>query len=169
MFLVPLAPRSSERSGFGQPKGRSVLMCILNIDVLSAVTCPEKTPQVRAWLSAKPDSSLLLSVIALGEIQRSIVLQHTANPEFAHNRQIWLDRIMLIFENRILPFGAEDARIWGQLNADIEHAGADLMVAATALNHEATIVTGNVTDFALTGVLVKNPLGEDCMLRARLS
>ena len=68
---------------------------------------------------------------------------------------------MLVFGDRILEFGAEDARILERLSADIGHTGADLMIAATALHHGATVVTGNVEDFAPTGVTLENPFGSD--------
>ena len=64
---------------------------------------------------------------------------------------------MLVFADRLLDFGAEDARIWGRLTQEIGHGGADLMIAATALRHDATIVTGNVADFRDTGVRIENP------------
>ena len=43
------------------------------------------------------------------------------------------------------------------LSADIGHAGADLMIAASALSHQATVVTRNVADFEPTGADVLNP------------
>lgn len=45
----------------------------------------------------------------------------------------WLDRTCLQFEDRILSFGAETARVWGRLSAEIGHDGADLQIAVTAL------------------------------------
>lgn len=60
------------------------------------------------------------------------------------------------FADRILPFGAGDARIWDRLSQKLGHPGADLMIAATALHHGAIVVTGNIADFAPTGVAVEN-------------
>ncbi len=94
---------------------------------------------------------------ALGEIERGIRLQDKLNPDFAADLQAWLDRTMRVYADRIIPFAAGEARIWGRLSAEIGHAGADLMIAATALNHGATVVTGNVSDFAPTGVRIENP------------
>jgi toxin FitB len=132
-------------------------MFILDTNVLSAVRRSDRAPQVRAWLSSKAESELFLSVITVGEIERGIRLQTQSNPAFAHDLQNWLDRTMLVFADRILSFNAEDARIWGRLSAEIGHSGADLMIAATALRHGATVVTGNITDFAPTGVTLENP------------
>ena len=41
---------------------------------------------------------------------------------------------MLLFADRILPFDADAARIWGRLSARIGNAGADLQIAATAIS-----------------------------------
>lgn len=132
-------------------------MYILDTNVISAVRRPDRAPQVAAWLKGKAEQDLYLSVITLGEIERGITRQEARDPGFAADLRAWLDRTMLIFADRLLDFGAEDARIWGRLTQEIGHNGADLMIAATALRHGATIVTGNGADFAPTGVVLENP------------
>lgn len=132
-------------------------MYILDTDVISAVRRPDRAPQVAAWLRAKAEQDLYLSVITLGEIERGICRQETRDPGFAKDLRIWLDRTVLLFSDRLLAFDAEDARIWGRLSAQIGHTGADLMIAASALRHGATIVTGNGSDFAPTGAVVESP------------
>lgn len=132
-------------------------MYLLDTNVISAVRRPDRAPQVAAWLADKAESDLFLSVITLGEIERGIHQQSAHNPGFAADLRSWLDRTLLLFADRLLPFGAEDARIWGRLSQEIGHDGADLMIAATALAHGATVVTGNMADFAPTGVALENP------------
>ena len=61
------------------------------------------------------------------------------------------------FSDRLLHFEAEEARIWGRLSAEIGHDGADLMIAASALRHAATVATRNTSDFAPTGVALEDP------------
>lgn len=132
-------------------------MFILDTNVISAVRRPDRAPKVAAWLVSKPEQQLFLSVITLGEIERGIRQQKSRDPAFADDLRTWLDRTVLLFSDRLLPFCAEDARIWGRLSAEIGHSGADLMIAATALRHGATVVTGNTKDFEPTGVLLENP------------
>lgn len=132
-------------------------MYVLDTNVISAVRRPDRAPKVEAWLSGKSEQDLFLSVITIGEIERGIRQQETRDPAFAHDLRTWLDRTILLFSDRLLPFDAEDARIWGRLSAEIGHTGADLMIAASALRHTATVVTGNVSDFAPTGVRIENP------------
>lgn len=132
-------------------------MYLLDTNVISAVRRPDRAPQVAAWLSGKSEQDLFLSVVTIGEIERGIGQQEGRNPAFAGDLRAWLDRTVLLFSDRLLPFDAEDARIWGRLSAEIGSAGADLMIAATALRNKATVVTGNVADFAPTGVMIENP------------
>jgi len=132
-------------------------MFILDTNVLSAVRRPDRAPKAAAWLRGRAEQDLYLSVITLGEIERGIRQQDARDPSFARDLQAWLDRTVLLFSDRLLPFEAEDARIWGRLSAEIGHNGADLMIAASALRHGATVVTGNVSDFAPTGVALENP------------
>jgi predicted nucleic acid-binding protein len=132
-------------------------MFILDTNVISAVRRPDRAPKVAAWLRGRAEQDLYLSVITLGEIERGIRQQEARDSGFARDLQAWLDRTVLLFSDRLLPFEAEDARIWGRLSAEIGHNGADLMIAASALRHGATVVTGNVSDFAPTGVALENP------------
>ena len=132
-------------------------MYVIDTNVISALRRPDRAPGVADWVRGKPETELFASVIALGEIERGIQLQIPRNREFAVILQAWLDKITIFFADRILDFGVEEARIWGRLSAEIGHNGVDLMIAATALRHEATVVTRNVAHFAPTGVPVENP------------
>ena len=86
-----------------------------------------------AFLAAQPEDSLFLSVITLGEIERGIIRQESRNLNFAADLRDWANRTQILFQDRLLPFGAAEARIWGALSAWIGHDGADLQIAATAL------------------------------------
>ncbi|WP_420342229.1 type II toxin-antitoxin system VapC family toxin [Paenirhodobacter sp.] len=132
-------------------------MLILDTNVLSALRRPERSPAVSAWLARQQDADLFLSVITLGEIERGIARQEEINPPFARDLRDWMDRTVTLFSDRLLPFGAEEARIWGRLSARLGHAGADLLIAATALARDGTVVTGNVADFRPTGCRIEDP------------
>ncbi|MCC7319647.1 MAG: type II toxin-antitoxin system VapC family toxin [Rubellimicrobium sp.] len=132
-------------------------MYILDTNVISAVRRPDRAPKVAAWLQGKAEPDLFISVITLGEIERGIRQQQSRDPGFAADLRAWLDRTVLLFSDRLLPFDAEDARIWGRLSAEIGNNGADLMIAASALRHAAIVVTGNTSDFVPTGCALENP------------
>lgn len=133
------------------------MIYLLDTNVISAVRRVDRAPQVMAWLHSKPEADLFLSVITLGEIERGIHAQQGRTPAFAADLRAWLDRTLHLFADRLLPFDATDAVIWGRLSQDLGHNGADLMIAAQALARGATVVTGNGADFRRTGVLLENP------------
>ena len=130
---------------------------LLDTDVLSASRRPERAVAVATWLRSKQEEDLYLSVVTLGEIERGIALQAGRQPEFAAELRAWIDRTVRLFADRLLPFGPEEARLWGRLSAKLGHDGADLQIAATALAQGAVVVTGNVSDFEPTGAEVENP------------
>ncbi len=132
-------------------------MMILDTNVISALRRPDRSPRVVAFLAAQPEDSLFLSVITLGEIERGIIHQKSRNSDFAADLRDWANRTQALFQDRLLSFGAAEARIWGALSARIGHDGADLQVAATALSHDGTVVTGNVSDFRPTGCRILDP------------
>lgn len=127
--------------------------------MLSALRRPGCAPYVASWIRGKPEDRLFLSVITLGEIERGIAQQTDRDPTFAANLRAWLDRTILLFADRIRPFDAAAARIWGALSARIGNVGADLQIAATALSHDATIVSSDRA-FSATGARVESPFDQ---------
>lgn len=131
-------------------------MLILDTNVISGLRQPERAPELVTWLARQNDADLYLSVVTLGEIERGIARQDLLDPGFARDLRDWMTRTMQLFADRLLPVDAQSARIWGQLSAQLGHAGADLLIAATALRHDAVVVTRNVSDFLPTGCRVEN-------------
>ena len=134
-------------------------MYLLDTSVVSALRRPERHPAAIAWLEDQNPSGLYLSVVTLGELERGIAQQMTRDPDFARDLAQWLDRLLAWYGDRILPIDAATARRWGQLSANLGHDSADLLIAATALEHGLTVVTRNVRHFDPTGVLAFDPTG----------
>ena len=133
---------------------------ILDTNVISALRRADRNPRAAAWLGGQAETTLYLSVLTLGEIERGIRLQEPRNPDFAADLRRWLERTVTVFADRILEFTAADALAWGTLSARIGHPGADLMIAAQALTRDGCVVTANVSDFAPTGVRVIDPFAD---------
>lgn len=132
-------------------------MYLIDTDVLSALVKKRRAPQVEDWLARQRTSDLFLSVVTVGEIERGIEMQRHGNPEFADALALWLDQVLAMYADRVLPFDLAAARRWGVLSAQLGHPGADLQIAATALERGLTVATRNVADFGPTGVAVFNP------------
>ncbi|MFO8237047.1 MAG: PIN domain-containing protein [Prochlorococcaceae cyanobacterium] len=69
----------------------------------------------------------------------------------------WLDQLLRLYDDRLLPVDVGVARRWGQLSAELGHDGADLLIAATALERGLTVVTRNLRHFTATGVETLDP------------
>lgn len=132
-------------------------MFLIDTDVLSALSRRQRNPNVEAWLSRQRASDLFLSVVTIGEIERGINQQRRQNPDFAATLAAWLDQVLAAYGDRILPFDLAAARRWGELSAALGNDGADLQIAATALEHGLTVATHNVPHFEPTGVSVLDP------------
>ncbi len=135
-------------------------MFLVDTDVLSALRRGERHPAAARWLAAQRTSDLYLSVITIGEIERGIEREQGRDPAFARALSDWLDRVLAWYGDRILPVHLPSARRWGRLSAALGHEGADLLIAATALEHGLTVVTRNVRHFQPTAVPVFNPFAE---------
>ena len=102
-------------------------------------------------------ADLYLSVVSVGEIERGIERQQRRDPVHAQALAAWLDRVLALYGERILGVDLSAARRWGRLSGHLGHEGADLLIAATALEHGLTVVTCNVRRFEPTGVPVLDP------------
>jgi toxin FitB len=125
--------------------------------VLSGLRKAQPSAAVVQWLPSQRDSELFLSVVSLGEIQRGIEKQRSSDPAFAGVLARWLDDLVNLYGDRILPVTPAIARRWGSLSARIGNDSADLLIAATAITHGLQVATRNVRHFAPTGVEVVNP------------
>ena len=132
-------------------------MFLLDTDVLSALRRRDRNPEMVRWLETQRTADLYLSIVTVGEIERGIAQQQRRDPSFAQELARWLDRVLAWYGDRILLVDTATARRWGQLSAALGHDGADLLIAATALERGLTVVTRNVRHFERTGVPVTNP------------
>ncbi len=132
-------------------------MYLLDTDVLSALRTRQRHARVMRWVSTQRSSDLHVSVISLGEIERGIARARHREPQFAALLAEWLDGLIKLYAGRILPIDLGAARRWGRVSQAIGHEGADLLIAATALEHGLTVVTRNIRHFEPAGVPVLNP------------
>ena len=130
---------------------------LIDTDVLSALRRRERNPATVRWVETQRTADLYLSVVTVGEIERGITQQQRNDPSFAQELAYWLDRVLAWYGDRILPVDSATARRWGRLSATHGHDSADLLIAATALEHGLTVVTRNVRHFQLTGVPIVSP------------
>jgi predicted nucleic acid-binding protein len=132
-------------------------MFLVDTDVLSLLRRPKRSPRISRWMAAQRTTDLYVSVVSVAEIERGITRQRRRDPAFASLLARWLDTVLSLYGNRILPVDAPTARRWGRLSGDLGHEGTDLLIAATAIEHGLTVVTRNVRHFEPTGAQVLDP------------
>jgi len=134
---------------------------LLDTVVLSELRKAKPSSKVVQWIKVQKTESLFISVVSIGEIERGIERARKTDAAFATELEQWLEILLSLYADRVLQVTANAARLWGRLSAKLGHEGADLLIAATALSHGATVVTRNVKHFAPTGVRVFNPFGDE--------
>jgi len=130
---------------------------LLDTVILSELRKRDCDPAVTRWIKAQDSSNLFLSVLTIGEIEKGISRQRRLNPVFADTLAKWLATTLQHYEARIIPINTPIARRWGRLSDELGHSGADLLIAATAMENGLVVVTRNTRHFQPTGVGVYNP------------
>jgi len=134
---------------------------LLDTNCISELVRNRPEPSVLKCIDAADESLLYLSVLTLGEIRRGVA----GLPQSRRRSQLeaWLEvDLQARFAGRILPIDAAVADRWGLLAAEAKRRGRtissiDGLLAATAMEHNLTIVSRNVTDFTNTQAAVLNP------------
>jgi hypothetical protein len=136
-------------------------MFVLDTNVLSVLMAAQPPREVAAWVSAQPEDLLFTAAVCQAEILSGLAVlpegRRRAELEAAA-RAMFLDD----FEGRVLPFDTVAAEGYADMYARRRRAGrpvatADLMIAAIARVHGASVVTRNITDFDTCGVPIVNP------------
>jgi predicted nucleic acid-binding protein len=122
----------------------------------------QKRPSIKVvnWLKAN-EAALYTSVLVMGEIRYGIEL---LPPDSAKRADLlrWHEKLNTILAGRILAINARVAEEWARLQAEVHSRNfvipvVDSLLAATARRYQLTLVTGNVKDFAETGIKLFNP------------
>lgn len=104
------------------------------------------------------DQACYLSAVSVGELRRGIeLIRHRGDQPQAALLEAWLTAVLDDYGERILPFDADAAQVWGRLRVPRAEHELDKQIAAIALVHDLTVVTRNSADFAGTGVRLVNP------------
>jgi predicted nucleic acid-binding protein len=127
---------------------------LLDTCALSEYAKKSSAPKVIAWLDEQDETSLFISVITLGEIEKGILKLRARDLRRSQKLTAWLGKVEQRFAGRILPLDTAALHVWAQIAAHTELAGQplpvmDSLIMATAQCHGLTVVTRNVQDFAL--------------------
>ena len=136
-------------------------MYLLDTNVISQLTKRQPDPGVTTFIQEADDaeSSLYLSVITIGEINKGIVrLTRYNDLQQADRLTQWHEQLKIDFADFLLPIDADTTTVWGEILAATDDTNAiDKLIAATALQYGLTLVTRNIDHLAGTGAKCFNP------------
>lgn len=133
---------------------------LIDTCVLSEYRKPQPAAEVVAWLESQSDDSLYMSVLTIGELDKGIFRMPSSKRKT--NLEAFVETLLVRFDRRILDLDTAILRRWGIMMGTLETKGwpipvIDSLMAATALEHDLTLVTRNEADFISTGVAMFNP------------
>lgn len=141
---------------------------LIDTSVISAFG-PGKSPLATGldiWFEQEGSKgTLFIPSVTIAELQRGIArLQRKGAVARAEGLAYWLDGLLLRFAGKILPIDEAVARRAGQLDDDATANGqnpgfADVLIAATAMQHDLTVLTVNLRHFEPLGVWCWDILG----------
>ncbi|MGA7872409.1 MAG: type II toxin-antitoxin system VapC family toxin [Candidatus Binatus sp.] len=133
-------------------------MYLIDTNIISEVGKGRRCDRhVAAWYRDTRDDELFLSVLVVGEIRQGIERLRPRSRERAASLERWLEELLALFSERVLPVDERVAQIWGRINAREPLAVVDSLLAATAEAHGLTLVTRNLKDIERSGVRCLNP------------
>ena len=122
----------------------------------------EGAAALAGWLDARSDD-LFLSTVTVAEIGEGIAkLRRSGGLVRADRLDDWLDVVLHLYGDRVMPFDIPAAHLAGLLMDQARATGqapgfADLAIAATARVHDLTVLTRNVRHFAPLDIPVIDP------------
>lgn len=139
-------------------------MYLVDTDVVSARAPAKAAPPAAliAWMDEN-SAGLYLSAVSIAEIEAGIArLRRLGADRRARHLTAWLDTLLHLYAERVLPFEVQAARIAGALADRARSTGhapgfADVAIAAIAKLRGLTILTRNARHFASLGVPFLDP------------
>jgi predicted nucleic acid-binding protein len=136
------------------------LSYLVDTNVISELRKRERAdPAVQAWFASIADEEIFLSVLTVGEIRQGVERIRRRDPSAATALDRWLDRVVEMHRDRLVPVDRLVAEEWGRMNVPDPLPVIDGLLAATAKITGLTLATRNVGDVERTGVDLVNPFG----------
>ena len=136
-------------------------MIRLDTNVVSEPLRPNADPVVVAWIDAQVVETLYLSTISVTELRYGIAVLPDGKRKEGLRASLD-ERILPLFESRILSFDTQAAEMCAELRARVKALGRGMgtaysYIAGIATAHGLTVATRDAQPFEAAGVAVINP------------
>lgn len=134
---------------------------LLDTNILSELRKPRPEQKVVDFVAQQPLTTLFVSTVTFAEIGFGIEQIQDSSKNLALTT--WLNtQLRPMFDGRVLPITEEVMLIWRRLVEQGRKQGhtfpqPDLIIAATALQYNLTVVSRDLGGYAHTGVRFFNP------------
>ena len=134
---------------------------LLDTCVISEVVKSKPNKNVISWLKKQDESSLFISVLTFGEIEKGI--EKAADKIRKKKLRLWVeDDLKQRFEGRVLNIDLNTTTEWGILQGKSEQAGRpmpaiDGLIAVSGLVNNCIVVTRNTSDMEPSTVELFDP------------
>jgi predicted nucleic acid-binding protein len=140
-----------------------IALYLVDTNVISA-GAPSRTapPALIAWMDHQ-STQLYVSAVTVAEIGDGIAkARREGATRKASDLEAWLDTLLHLYGERVLSFDAATARLAGILSDRARGQGqapgfADIIIAATAMQHGLTVLSRNLKHFEPLGVAALDP------------
>lgn len=137
---------------------------LVDTNVLSALGPgrPPPAPSFVEWFEDHTEE-LFICAVTVTEIVAGIArLDRMGAARRAERLKVWLERIITLYADRVLPFETAAARVAGELSDAATAAGrhpgfADIALAAIAKSRDLVILTANLRHFEPLGIDAIDP------------
>lgn len=125
-------------------------MYIVDTNALSENTKPRPNKGYMNWLGETDPEEMFVSCLSVGELQKGVLL--AKDPARKGKLGRFVSGITEEFAEKIIFVDLETSLIWAKIAATAQAngltvSGNDVLIAAQAIQHGATVVTWNIKDF----------------------
>ena len=114
--------------------------------------------RVTAWISGQDATRFYISALTPMELEIAVLRLERRDARQGKRFRTWMDcHVLPEFQERTLPVDSTVALRCAHLHVPAPKPERDALIAATAIIHGMTVVTGNIAEFEITGVEVFDP------------
>lgn len=134
---------------------------LFDTDAISELLRPRPAVNYVKWIMKVAREEQFTSAVVIGELYRGAYRSQDRERHLTNIEQRVLPAVT------VLPYDIDTAKVFGEIRANLEESGtilpdADIQIAATAIEHNLELITGNlrhfnrISDLKLNNILVNS-------------